>query len=168
MSRPDYMDEPWFAMLQAATGSVTRAELSRRLGVSGPTISQVLNASGLYGTGKASTARLAERVRHVLGSFECPHLSGQSEQPRIITGDQCRSYAHRDAPTGSPQDLHHWQSCQQCPHRALTAPPQPRPVVQRVKRTDTHNTLDHEQRSGEAQPTDEHPTTPTAPTGTAP
>jgi transcriptional regulator with XRE-family HTH domain len=132
---PDYMAEPWFAMLQAATLSVTRAELSRRLGVSGPTISQVLNASGLYGTGKASTQRLAERVRHVLGNFECPHLSGQSETPRVISGDQCRAYAHREAPTGSPQDLSHWQSCQRCTHKALTAPPQLRAPVPRGKRS---------------------------------
>lgn len=155
MSTPDYMGETWFAMLHAATKTVTRAELSRRLGVSGPTISQVLNASGLYGTGKASTQRLADRVRHVLGSFECPHLSGQSETPRIITGDQCRSYAHREAPIGSPQDLHHWQSCQQCPHRALTAPPQPRAIVPRSK------------RSGEAQPQTE-PDQPTTPAPTEP
>ena len=72
----------------------------------------------------------------MLGNFECPHLSGQSEAPRIITGDQCRAYAHRDAPTGSPQDLSHWQTCQGCKHKALTAPPQPRAIVLRGKRSD--------------------------------
>jgi hypothetical protein len=129
-----YMAEPWFRLLRDACGQLGSAEMARRLGVSGPLISQVLNASGLYGSGAASTARLAERVMHTLGSYECPHLCEQYGASRVISAAQCRAYAHRPPPTGSPLDLAHWQSCQACGHRALSAPPQPREIKPRKPR----------------------------------
>jgi hypothetical protein len=51
----------------------------------------------------------------------------------VITAEQCRGYAHRPAPTGSPRDMQHWQACNACPHKALTAPPEPREVKPRKR-----------------------------------
>ncbi|MDP3225846.1 MAG: hypothetical protein Q8M96_22155, partial [Rubrivivax sp.] len=106
MSQPAYMQERWFSLLQAACKPpAVKAEVAQRLGVSAPLLYQVLNGSGLYGSGKASTRRLADKVLHQLGSYTCPHLSEQHNEERVITSDQCRNYAHRPAPTASPRDL---------------------------------------------------------------
>ena len=137
MSRPAYMDEPWFALLQAAcdrTGN--RSAVAATLGVSAPTVYQVLNGSGLYGKGTASTKRLADKVLHQLGSYDCPHLSEQNNQAHVITADECRGYAHRNAPTGSPRAMAHWQACRKCEHRHKSAPPVARPVIPRKGRSE--------------------------------
>lgn len=126
-----YQQEPWFALLQAAAQTHPRKDVAAMLGVSAPTVSQVLNASGKYGSGTASTLQLAERVIHTFGRYECPHLTEQASEPRVITADKCRTFAHRPAPSGSPRDMQHWQACQQCPHRAASAPPAPREVKPR-------------------------------------
>ncbi|MDO9093387.1 MAG: hypothetical protein Q8R98_23485 [Rubrivivax sp.] len=132
MSQPAYMQERWFSLLQAACKPpAVKAEVAQRLGVSAPLLYQVLNGSGLYGSGKASTRRLADKVLHQLGSYTCPHLSEQHNEERVITSDQCRNYAHRPAPTASPRDLAHWQACRKCPHRTAAAPAVQRPVVPR-------------------------------------
>ena len=47
----------WLSILRAdieATGSISKTAI--RVGVSRPTLSQILNGIGHYGTGKASTA----------------------------------------------------------------------------------------------------------------
>lgn len=129
-----YMQERWYSLLAAAVRASSGAEVARRLGVSAPTVYQVFNGTGLYGTGAASTARLSVKVLHVLGSYACPHLTEQSGRERVITADQCRTYAHRPAPIGSPGDLAHWQACRKCPHRALSAPPTPRVPMPRKSR----------------------------------
>lgn len=121
-----YQKEPWFALLQTATKSHPRKDIAALLGVSAPTVSQVLNASGKYGTGAASTVKLGERVIHTFGRYECPHLTEQAGEAKVITADVCRTFAHRAAPTGSPRDMQHWQACQACPHKAASAPPVPR------------------------------------------
>ena len=137
MTQP-YMQERWFSLLQAACKPPTvKAEVALRLGVSAPMLYQVLNGSGLYGSGKASTRRLADKVLHQLGSYLCPHLTEQMGEDRVITSDQCRTYAHRPAPTASPRDLAHWQACRKCPHRASAAPPLQRPVVPRKGRDES-------------------------------
>lgn len=121
-----YKNAPWFALLQAAVTSKPRKEVADLLGVSAPLVSQVLNGSGKYGTGRASTDALAEKVIHTFGRYACPHLSEQSgfgPESRVITAEECRGYAHRPAPTGSPRDMQHWQACQRCPHKAASAPP---------------------------------------------
>lgn len=131
-ARPDYMQAHWFALLQARCQSEPRCAVARQLGIAAPTLSQVLNGSGLYGTGTASPDRIAERVMHTFGRYACPYLTeehGGAEQ--VITAEQCRAYAHRSAPTGSPFAMQHWQACRQCPHFALAAPPQPREVKPR-------------------------------------
>lgn len=121
-----YKNEPWFALLQTAVTNKPRKEVALMLGVSPPQISQVLNGSGKYGRGQASTESLAEKVVHTFGRYPCPHLSEQSgfgPDASVITAEQCRAYAHRPAPTGSPRDMQHWQACRSCPHKAASAPP---------------------------------------------
>jgi hypothetical protein len=133
MARLPYMDEPWFALLRAACDASSRTDLANRLGMAQPTVCQVLNGSGLYGTGQAGTERIALKVLHLLGQYECPHLGEQHGAPRVISADACRGYAHRPPPTGSPRDLAHWQACRRCPHYALSAPPLPREIKPRKK-----------------------------------
>lgn len=133
MNTAPYQDEPWFKLLKDRCTALPRAKVAELLGLSAPTLSQVLNASGKYGTGEASTERVASRVTHTFGRYECPHLTEQAEAgTRVsVTADECRFYAHRPAPIGSPRDIQHWQACRQCPHKAASAPPQPREVKPR-------------------------------------
>lgn len=128
-----YMAEPWFALLNERCAASNRSKVAVMLGISPAALSQVLNASGKYGTGEAKTDRIADRVLHTFGRFECPHLTEQAEgaQSVVITAEQCRAYAHRLVPIGSPRELQHWQSCQQCPHKAASAPPVTREVKPR-------------------------------------
>lgn len=131
-----YKNEPWFSLLQTACQSQLRCKVAEALGVSAPTLSQVLNGSGKYGTGEASTAKLADRVMHTFGRYECPHLTEQNGSPHVITSDECRVFAHRPAPVGSPRDMQHWQSCNTCPHKAHTAAPALREVKPRKAKAD--------------------------------
>lgn len=133
-----YKTEPWFAILEGAVATQKRKAVALALGVSAPTLSQVLNGSGKYGSGEASTGKLASKVEHTFGRFVCPHLTGQSTgEVVILTASECRAFAHRPAPSGSPRDMQHWQACNQCPHKAHTAPPQQREVKPRKPRTDS-------------------------------
>lgn len=132
-----YMQEHWFQMLLAEcdrTGN--KAAVAERLGVSAPLVYQVLSGTGEYGKGTASTKRIADKVLHQLGSYPCPHLSEQHEEVRVISSDECRRYAHRAPPTGSPRELRHWQACRKCPHFTPAAPPQPRPPTTRRRSDD--------------------------------
>lgn len=126
MTQPTYQAEPWFTLLVAAAKAHQRKVVATMLGLSPATVSQVLNASGKYGRGGASTQRVADKVLHTFGRYECPHLTaeagGESQQ---ISADECRAFAHRIAPTGSPRDMQHWQACLRCPHKAASAPPAP-------------------------------------------
>lgn len=130
-----YMQEPWFALLQSRTQGVPRSQVAKQLGISGAMLSQVLNGSGEYGKGKASTARIADKVLHTFGRYTCPHLTEEAGgEPQAITAEQCRSFAHREPPTGSPRAMQHWQACRRCHHREASAPPvlreaKPRPRV---------------------------------------
>lgn len=132
MVKPIYMNEGWFALLRSRCEGMSKASIARQLDISGGALSQVLNATGKYGTGEASTSRIADRVVHTFGRYSCPHLSeeaGGVEQ--VITAEQCRAFAHRAAPTGSPRDMQHWQACRVCPHKAASAPVTPKPVKPR-------------------------------------
>ena len=124
-----YQSEPWFAMLSSRVqqpGAV-RAHVAKQLGISAAALSQVLNASGCYGNGTAKTDRIAEKVAHTFGRYICPHLTAESSgDDQVITAEQCRAFAHRDAPTSSPREMQHWQACRQCKHREASAPPVPR------------------------------------------
>lgn len=131
-----YQDQPWFALLQRTCESMTRKEVADTLGVSAPTLSQVLNASGKYGTGEARTDKVAERVVHHFGRYECPYLTEQNGQSEVIDADTCRDHAHRPAPVGSPRAMQHWQACNQCIHKKHTAPHTPREVKPRKQKGD--------------------------------
>lgn len=140
-----YRDEPWFALLVETTERMQRKQVADILGVSAPTLSQVLNASGKYGTGEAKTDKVAERVIHHFGRYECPHLTEQNGEARVIDAKTCRSYAHRAAPTGSPRAMQHWQACNACVHKAHTAPHEPREVKPRAKRAQAPQGADEQQ-----------------------
>ena len=119
-----YQQEAWFALLQEARSRMQLKDMAVALGVSAPLLSQVFNGSGKYGNGECSTQRLADRVLHTFGQYACPHLSAQSGSGEqvVITAAQCRGYAHRAAPTGSPRDMQHWQACNGCAHKPHSAP----------------------------------------------
>lgn len=128
MNQPAYFSEPWFAMLQRACEATSRKKVADALSVSPPVVSQVLNGSGKYGAGLAKTDKLAVRVMHTYGRYVCPHLTSQSTGPDVmVSADECRSYAHRPAPAGSPRDMQHWQACLQCPHKRHTEAPAEKP-----------------------------------------
>lgn len=132
MSQCDYMSETWFLLLVSRCNGTPRSKIALQLGISPAALSQVLNASGKYGTGEASTERIAERVTHTFGRYACPHLTEEAAgEEQVITADQCRAFAHRPAPSGSPRDMQHWQACRTCPHKAASAPPVPREVKPR-------------------------------------
>ena len=138
--KPPYMSESWFELLQKRTEGQQRTQVAKTLGISPATLSQVLNGSGEYGKGTASTARVADKVVHTFGRYVCPHLTeeagGVSQE---VTADQCRAHAHRSAPS-TPRDMRHWQACTQCPHKAASAPPVARVVQPRNKVIPIHST----------------------------
>lgn len=133
MSLP-YMHEPWFTMLLDAVKATSQSAVARQLGRSACLVNQVIKGGGAYGEGKASTDGIARRVLDTYGQWPCPYL-GDGSDTRVISAAQCRTYAHREAPTGSPRDLAHWRACRTCPNKARSAPPVPRPVVPRPKAT---------------------------------
>jgi len=113
-------NEPeWLAILRAdaaATGSISKT--AQRVGISRSAVSQILNCCGPYGTGKADTSKVAEKVMNTIGLVECPFLSEYHGKEHRITGLQCREYAYREsAPTNSPREMQHWRACQTCPKR---------------------------------------------------
>ena len=138
--KPPYMSESWFELLQKRTEGQQRTQVAKTLGISPATLSQVLNGSGESGKGTASTSRVADKVVHTFGRYVCPYLTeeagGVSQE---VTADQCRAHAHRSAPS-TPRDMRHWQACNQCPHKAASAPPVARAVQPRNKVIPIHST----------------------------
>ncbi len=129
-----YQQEPWFALLRSRVEAdgTTQASIARQLGISCGALSQVIHGTGAYGSGQASTERIANRVIHTFGRYPCPHLTEEAGgEAQVITAEQCRSWAHRPAPTASPRDMQHWQACRQCKHLDASAPPVPRAVQRR-------------------------------------
>ena len=132
-----YQSEPWFAMLsnRVQQPGAVRAHVAKQLGISAAALSQVLNGSGCYGNGTAKTDRIADKVVHTFGRYICPHLTAESAgDDQVITAEQCRAFAHREAPTASPRDMQHWQACRQCKHRDSSAPPVARVLKTRGNR----------------------------------
>lgn len=125
-------NEPeWLAILRAdatATGSI--AKTAERIGISRSAVSQILNGCGPYGTGKANTDKVADKVMNSIGLVACPFLSQYHGKEHRITGLQCREFAYRaSAPTNSPREMQHWRACQACPKRvAQGAAIAPRPA----------------------------------------
>lgn len=135
---PSYITQEWYTMLRAQTNTMTRASVAQLLKISAPQLSQVLNGSGKYGSGTASTTKLAEKVLHTFGRYVCPHLSSESPGPVVVvTAQECKAYAHQPAPTGSPRAMQHWQACRTCSHAKLTAPTAQRAVVPRKLNANT-------------------------------
>lgn len=131
-----YKTQPWFALLENAARTMPRKSVALALGVSAPQVSQVLNATGKYGSGEATTDKIADKVLHTFGRYVCPHLSEQSgfgPDHVVISAEQCRGYAHRPAPTANPHDMRHWQACNSCVHKVHTAPPVLREVKSRKR-----------------------------------
>lgn len=133
MMLPTYQSERWFEMLGEAIDRSSQSAVARQLGVSPSLINQVVRGGGNYGTGVASTEAIARRVLDSYGNWTCPYLS-DDQQPRVISAEQCRTYAHRDAPTGSPRDLAHWRACRSCAMKDHSAPPAQRIPIPRSPR----------------------------------
>lgn len=127
MTQPQYMAEEWFQLFKSACESLSQQAVARRLGVSGGMVSQVLRGTGAYGSGQASTAKFAKRVQVRLGRFECPFLTQEFREPRLVTADDCRRHGHSEAAISSYLQGQHWRACQTCQHFASTAPPPPPP-----------------------------------------
>ena len=121
MTRPAYMAEPWFELLAAEIARTSVTAVAARLDVSHAAVSMVHRGGGAYGTGAASTRRFAERVQQMLGQLACPFLAQTTGDETYISGDQCRAYAYREAPTASPLQTRHWQACRSCALR-VSAP----------------------------------------------
>lgn len=112
----------WMVILRddiEATGSISKT--AQRIGVSRSALSQILNGVGPYGTGKASTAKVEEKVMNTIGLVNCPFLSDYHGKEHKITGLECRDYAYGKAPTSSPRQMQHWRACQACEKR-VSAP----------------------------------------------
>ena len=77
-----YQTEPWFALLQTACQTQMRCKVAESLGVSAPLLSQVLNGSGKYGRGEASTHKLAEKVLRRFANLH-PRLPQQPHQQNL-------------------------------------------------------------------------------------
>lgn len=112
-----YMDEPWYAQLTAEVRATNQTVVAARIGLSRSALTQVLNGSGLYGSGGAGTGPFARRVQAMFAKFECPFLSAFTNEPRWITGEQCRDFAYREPPTANPHDGRHWRACRGCERR---------------------------------------------------
>lgn len=136
MTAPTYQAERWFSMLREAVGRSSQSAVARKLGISPSMVNQVLHAGGNYGKGTASTAGIERRVLDTYGNWPCPYL-GDDQQPRVITAEQCRAYAHREAPTGSPRDLAHWRACRTCEMKEHSSPPVQRVPVPRTRQAAT-------------------------------
>lgn len=128
-----YTQEPWFAILADRCRAMKHYEVAALLGIGHATLSIVLNSKGKYGSGEASTSRIADKVIHTFGQYACPYLTADSGdgEPVVITADRCRAYAWRGAPTSNPREMQHWQACQKCPHKAACAPAPVREVKPR-------------------------------------
>lgn len=130
-----YMADPRYLLLRQACEREPRTKVAQRLNVSPAAVGQVLNGSGLYGSGQASPEKLLQRVLHKFGQFECPHLSERFAEPRFISAAECRQHAHQpNPPVGSPQALLHWRACAGCKHKALSAPAPAKPTAPRKRK----------------------------------
>jgi hypothetical protein len=123
MTQQLYMQEQWYLLLFNVCKTTQRKQAAQALGVSAATVTQVLNGTGLYGAGKASTDAIKAKVMHRYGAFECPHLTDLFGEARIITSDECRMHASRTTvPIGSPGAMAHWRACGNCAHKPQVLP----------------------------------------------
>jgi len=88
----------WLELLRVEVAASSVAAAARRIGVSRSALSQVLNACGPYGTGRASVSGIADRVLQTLGCVACPFLSEFKGEAVLISRVQCRCVALRATP----------------------------------------------------------------------
>lgn len=135
----------WMKLLYAdvaSTGSI--AETARRIGVTRSALSGLINQTPTspYVNGKASTENLAAKVRATIGLFECPFLSQEYGDTKMLSGLECQSYAGIQVPpTNSPRAMQHWRACQGC-HR------KPKASEQSIKTHKVFAAYEHPQQAG--------------------
>ena len=78
--QPAYMAEAWFAILRHQASCMVHRALARALQIHDSTLSQVLNGTGHYGTGRCNTSRIARRVLRVF----CPRQRVHVRQLSLV------------------------------------------------------------------------------------
>lgn len=82
-AQPAYMAEPWFLVLRRMAELMTRAALSRAVGIHRRTLQQVLNGTGRYGRGERGLDLIAERVARAF-LMQVPRMAWQPTQPSLF------------------------------------------------------------------------------------
>lgn len=132
----DYMSTDWFKSLQAEVSKSTVTAVAVQMGICRPKLAQVLNGSGLYGSGKASTAKIEAEYRRTFEQITCTFNSKQ------VSIAHCREHALRPAPTHNPRLMMQWQSCQTCPNK-------PKPIAfPKTKKQTKVSTKEDTQQAG--------------------
>lgn len=111
MNHCKYMDEPWFALLQAEVAGSTKTWVAEQMGVNRATLSAVFNGIGEYGKGTASTKRFETQFRGAFNLLACPY-NGEN-----VGVTFCREHALGTAPTHNPNAIRHWRACQECAYK---------------------------------------------------
>lgn len=78
--QPAYMAAAWFAILRHQASCMVHRALARALQIHDSTLSQVLNGTGHYGTGRCNTSRIARRVLRVF----CPRQRVHVRQLSLV------------------------------------------------------------------------------------
>lgn len=111
----DYMDEPWFALLESAVAAHPRriAGVADDIGISRAALSMVMG--GRYGVSPdrpegCSTAKIARAVIDHYDRPDCPLVG------RVIDRSLCRMTSLRPQPRGG-EALARWMVCQACSHK---------------------------------------------------
>ncbi|MBL8500660.1 MAG: helix-turn-helix transcriptional regulator [Nitrosomonas sp.] len=109
-----YQNEHWFKVLlnavdtfnrQSWNGKGGKKAVADMLGLSRPTISQIMNGSYL-----ASPGRVAKKVLDVLTRVHCPYLNSE------ITAQECVDIRSGETPSHDPMRLAHRRMCRTCSH----------------------------------------------------
>ncbi|MXS82243.1 helix-turn-helix domain-containing protein [Nitrosomonas oligotropha] len=109
-----YQNEHWFKVLlnavdtfnsQSWNGKGGKKKVADMLGLSRPTISQIMNGKYL-----ASPGRVAKKVLDVLTRVHCPYLNAE------ITAQECLDIRSGETPSHDPMRLAHRRMCRTCSH----------------------------------------------------
>lgn len=113
-NKPTYMQADWFNGLLREVAATSITAVAAKLGIKRPTLSLLVNGSGLYGSGKAKPDAIELRFRQQFEQLNCPHTG------KKVGVAHCREMALRRPPTHNPLLLMQWQACQECSY--LPAP----------------------------------------------
>lgn len=128
----------WRVLLQEQLNQgLSIAAIALKVGIARPTMSLIISNSGPYGNGQASTKNVEKKVLAAFDNFACPHLTSERGEEVVINGELCKSYALRQAPTGTSVEIRHWQACQGC--KLKPAPLVAKVVVHRKKKTEVEH-----------------------------